>query len=147
MIDRAKFVGLESEERFVDVEAGQLRLFALATGEPSAIYSDEAAAKAAGHRAIPAPPTFAFSLGLLAPAKRGSLVEMSVNIGRVLHGEQAFSYHAPIYAGDRISLKTKVVDIYDKKGGAMEFIVQDTTAHNQDGQLCVTARSVVVVRN
>ncbi len=147
MIDREKFIGLESEDRVVEVEAGQLRLFALATGEPGAIYRDEAAARAAGHRAIPAPPTFAFSLGLLAPAKRGSLVEMGVNIGRVLHGEQAFSYHAPIYAGDRIRLKTRVVDIYDKKGGAMEFIVQDTTAHNQAGELCVTARTVAVVRN
>ena len=65
----------------------------------------------------------------------------------MLHGEQAFTYHAPIYAGDRIRLKTRTVDIYDKKGGAMEFVVQDTTAHNQDGELCVTARTTVVVRN
>lgn len=147
MIDRDKFIGVESEDRFVDVEAGQLRLFALAVAEPNLIYSDEAAARAAGHPALPAPPTFAFSLGLMAPAARGSLEEMGVDIGRILHGEQGFDYHAPIYAGDRIRLKTKTVDIYDKKGGALEFVVQETTAHNQADVLCVTMRGVVVVRN
>jgi acyl dehydratase len=71
---------------------------------------------------------------------------MGVNIGNVLHGEQRFDYHAPIHAGDRIRLKTTTVDIYEKKGGALEFIVQDTTAHNQNDVLCVSSRSVIVVR-
>lgn len=144
-IDR-KFIGQTSEDRFVDVEAGQLKLFAKATGETGAVYTDEAAAHAAGHRALPAPPTFAFSLGNLAPATKGSLLEMGVNIGNVLHGEQRFDYHAPIYAGDRIRLTTKTVDIYEKKGGALEFVVQDTTAHNANDVLCVSSRTVIVVR-
>ena len=145
-IDR-KFIGRESEERSVEVEKGQLRLFAKAVGEINPIYTDETAAREAGYPALPAPPTFAFSLGLLAPAQKGSIVEMGVNIGNVLHGEQRFDYHAPIHAGDRVRLKTTTVDIYEKKGGALEFIVQDTTAHNQNDVLCVSARTVIVVRH
>ena len=56
MIDR-KHIGVVSEPRTIDVEKGQLRFFAKATGETNPIYFDEAAAQAAGHPAIPAPPT------------------------------------------------------------------------------------------
>jgi len=146
MIDR-KWIGFESEVRYADVEAGQLRLFALATGQRDKIYSDEAAAKAAGHPAIPAPPTFPFSLMLMAPQKKGGILDMGIDIGKVLHGEQGFDYRKPIYAGDRIAVQTRTTDIYDKKGGALEFIVQETTFTNQHGELCATARSVTVVRN
>jgi acyl dehydratase len=145
-IDR-KFVGVESEDRYVDVEKGQLRFFAEAVGERNPIYSDESAAQRAGYPTLPAPPTFAFSLGLLAPPRTGSIEDLGVNIGNVLHGEQRFTYHAPIHAGDRMRLRTKTVDIYEKKGGALEFIVQDTTAHNQDDILCVSTRTIVVVRH
>jgi acyl dehydratase len=142
-----KFIGLESEERHIEVEKGQLKLFATAVGEANAVYSDEAAARAAGYPSIPAPPTFAFSLNLLAPAKIGNVTTMIENIGAVLHGEQQFEYHRMIFAGDRIRLKTKTADIYQKKGGKLDFIVQDSTAHNQHGELCVTSRMTLVVRN
>lgn len=146
MIDK-KFIGMESEERFADVEKGQLRLFAKATGETNPIFFEEAAAKAAGYPAIPAPPTFAFCLASLAPQTKGSVRDMNVPIEKVLHGEQQFTFHKQIFAGDRIKLKTKVVDIYDKKGGALEFVVMETTSHNQNGELCVVARTIAVVRH
>jgi len=147
MIDRAH-IGVESEPRRIDVEKGQLRFFAKATGETNPIYFDEAAARAAGHKALPAPPTFTFSLALGAAAKRGDVFDdMGVSRARVLHGEQRFFHHHPIYAGDVMTLKTRTIDIYDKKGGVLEFVVQDTTAVNQEGQLCTTMRVVTVVRN
>ena len=147
MIDR-KFIGLKTPPRSVEVEKGQLRFFAKATGETNPVYTDEAAAKAAGHPAIPAPPTFAFTLNNLAPGKGPSwLSQMGVDIGNVLHGEQSFEYHRPIYAGDTITLAGRVTDIYDKKGGALEFIVMENDATNQKGELCVRMRAVTVVRN
>lgn len=146
MIDR-KYIGMELEDRFVDIEKGQLRLFATATAEPNPIFFDEEAAKRAGYRSIPVPPTFAFCLASSAPARTVTSRGMNIPIEKILHGEQQFAYHKQMFAGDRISLKTKVVDIYDKKGGALEFIVFETTSHNQAGELCVSARSVTVVRN
>src|SRR3546814_15152396 len=96
---------------------GQLKFFAHATGETNPIYFDEAAACAAGHPALPAPPTFAFSLALGAPPTKGNLLgDMGVDMQRILHGEQSFTYHRPIYAGETITLITTTSDIYEKKG-------------------------------
>jgi acyl dehydratase len=149
-IDR-RHVGETSEPRTVDVEKGFLAFFAKATGETNPIYFDEAAARAAGHPAIPAPPTYLFSLHLAAPAERGDLLDPKDGIGiemhRILHGEQSFTYHRPIYAGDRLTLTTTTADIYEKKGGALEFVVQETKAVGQDGVLRAEMRAVVVVRN
>lgn len=147
MIDRAN-IGVVSEPRTIEVEKGQLKFFAKATGETNPIYFDEAAARAAGHPALPAPPTFTFSLALGAPAQRGAILgDMGVDMRSVLHGEQQFTHHRPIYAGDAITLTTRTADIYEKKGGALEFIVQDTQAVNQRGELCTEMRVVTVVRN
>ena len=147
MIDRA-FIGRTSQPRAIDVEKGQLKFFAKATGATDPIYFDEDAARAAGHPTLPAPPTFLFSLALGAPAKGMDLFEdMGVSMKSVLHGEQSFIHHRAIYAGDRITLTTRTADIYDKKGGALEFVIQDTAAVNQAGELCAEMRTTTVVRN
>lgn len=149
-IDRIH-LGEVSEPRIIDVEKGQLRFFAKATGESNPIYFDEEAARQAGHPTLPAPPTFLFSLALGAPAKRGDILDaecgMGVDMRRILHGEQRFEYHRQIYAGDRVTLVTTTSEIYEKKGGALEFIAQDTTATNDAGDLLATMRVVTVVRN
>lgn len=151
MIDRDKHIGTVSEVRVVEVEAGFLKFFAKTTGETNPVYFDDEAAKAAGHRAILLPPTYLFSLQMSAPAKRGDVLDPVGGIGadvmRVLHGEQGFTYHKPIYAGDRVAMTTTTTDIYDKKGGALEFIIQQTRFENASGDLCAEARQVTVVRN
>lgn len=146
MLDKA-FIGHRSEPRSIQVEAGQLRFFAKATGETNPIYSDVEAAKAAGHPALPAPPTFLFCLASLAPPKDDILTLLGVNIGRVLHGEQRFSELKSIHAGDVITFTSRISDLYDKKGGALDFIILDTEAENQRGERVGLSRTVTVVRN
>jgi acyl dehydratase len=150
-IDRDKHVGVVSEPRTVEVEKGFLKFFARATGETDPIYFDEDAARAAGHPAIPAPPTYLFSLTIGAPAKRGDVLDPVNGVGadmrRILHGEQKFANHQPIYAGDRLTLTTTTSDIYSKKGGALDFVVQDTQAINSTGVLCAEMTVVTVIRN
>ena len=151
MLDRDKHIGVVSEPRTVEIEAGFLRFFAKATGETDPVYFDDGAARAAGHPAIPMPPTYLFSLALSAPAARGDVFDtkngMGVDMARILHGEQSFTYHRPIHAGDTLVLTTTTSDIYAKKGGALEFIVQDTQAVGPDGALRAEMRTVTVVRN
>jgi acyl dehydratase len=151
MIDRDRHVGTVSEPRTATVEAGFLKFFAKATGETDPVYFDEDAARAAGHPGIPMPPTYLFSLQLSAPARRGDLFDAENGVGvdmrRILHGEQAFTYHHPIHAGDRITMVTTTSDVYSKKGGALDFVVQETRFENQHGALCAEARQVSVIRN
>jgi acyl dehydratase len=142
-LDRT-LIGRSSTPYNVDIERGQLVFFAKATGERNPIYVDEAAAFAAGHRALPAPPTFAFTLSLYSPM---TLETLGVDTARILHGEQRFRYHAMMYAGDRMTLVDEVLDIYERKGGTLEFLVRRTRVRNSQGALCVEGQSTVVVRH
>ncbi|MEP0203129.1 MAG: MaoC family dehydratase N-terminal domain-containing protein [Halioglobus sp.] len=146
MLDRSK-IGHQFPSFAVEIERGRLRFFAKAIGETNPIYSDEAAAKAAGHRAIPAPPTYMFSVDLDGPKLLPILGLLDLDIGRVLHGSQEFDYLGQIYAGDSITQQCKIVDIYDKKGGALEFVVQESSYKNQEGELVGGARQTLVYRN
>lgn len=146
MIDK-RYIGHELPRYTVDVEKGRLRFFAKAIGETDPIYSDEAAAREAGHRALPVPPTFFFCLEMDAPNPAAVRELLGIDLGKVLHGEQSFAYHAMAYAGDRLSFEQRISDIYDKKGGALEFVVRDTKVTNQDGRLVAELRGVTVVRN
>ncbi|HVY85903.1 MAG TPA: MaoC family dehydratase N-terminal domain-containing protein [Caulobacterales bacterium] len=147
MLDKTK-IGAETEEREIAVEAGMLRLFCQAIGETNPIYLDDSAARKAGYPAIPAPPTYASVLANLAPPKADLVLSvLGADLGRMLHGEQGFTQHKPIFVGDRIRLKQRIADIYDKKGGALEFVVLETSVTNQDDELCATMRTVAVLRN
>src|SRR3546814_8952010 len=94
--------------RKIRVEPGQLRLFAKAIGETNQIYFDQAAAESAGLRAPLAPPTFAYSLGVLAFGSESWSEDLGIDPARLLHGEQAFEYFQPIHAEDELSLQRKV---------------------------------------
>ena len=72
---------------------------------------------------------------------------LNIDLGKVLHGEQRFEYFAPVCAGDTLRFQSKVSDIYDKKGGKLEFIVKDTTVSNQLGELVADMQSVIIVRH
>ena len=146
MIDK-KHIGRTTPPMTFDIEKGRLKFFAKAIGQTDPVYSDEAAAKAAGYASLPAPPTFMFCLEMETNSLWDNIAAMGVPVGKILHGSQTFKYHAPICAGDRITFVTKVSDIYDKKGGALEFIVEDSTATNQDGVRVGEIQRVIVVRN
>ena len=129
-----------------DVEAGRLRLFAKATGETRPEYCDEAAARAAGHPSLPAPPTYAACLYLDVPDPFAWYRELGVDIGRVLHGAQGFRYFAPIYAGDRLTFASRIGNLFRKKNGALTFIIREIEVTNQTGLRVAEMRSTVVVR-
>jgi acyl dehydratase len=72
---------------------------------------------------------------------------MGVSLGKILHGEQGYTYHQPVCAGETVTVCSRISDIYDKKGGALEFIVRDSRVTNASGELAAEFRSVIVVRN
>ena len=44
-------------------------------------------------------------------------------------------------------MTARIADIFDKKGGALDFVVMEQDYTNQDGQLVVRATSTLVHRN
>ena len=127
----------------LDVERGHIRRFAEAVGDPNPIYVDEAAARAAGHPRIPAPPTFAAALRANDP--RGGI---DLDWRKLLHGEQELDFARPLYAGDRLTLVGRIADadVKRRQGGVMDFMVVETVATDGDGARVFTARSTILVR-
>ncbi len=146
MIDR-KWVGHEFEPLEVVVELGRLRLFAKAIGEKRPEYVDVTAARAKGWPSVPVPPTLLFGLEMEQPNPWAYLDTIGVDIAHVLHGEQHFEYFAPAWAGDCLTFRFAIADIYDKRQGALEFVTKTTAVTNQRGQAIANLRKVIVVRN
>lgn len=131
-----------------EVEKGRLRFFAKAIGETNPVYTDEAAARQVGYRSMPVPPTYFFCLQMLDdPDPTAWLGEIGVNLQHILHGEQSFEYLETAFAGDSLTFESTITDIYEKKGGALEFIVSQTTVVNQFDKLVARMKCSTVVRN
>lgn len=144
-LDRS-FIGHQLDTFSVPVEASRLRFFAKATGQADPVYTDEAAAREAGHAALPVPPTYLFCLEMDGPNPNALRERLGIDIARILHGEQRFTYHAPCHAGDVLQFEQRIVDIYDKKGGALEFVVRESRVSNQRGEHVADLHCVTVVR-
>lgn len=129
-IDRS-LIGKESPEVVFEVERGAIRKFAEAIGDPTPEYQ----------RGEIAPPTFPTTFRIPIPG-------LSLELSRVLHGEQEYAFQRPIRAGDRLRCKTRVVDVYEKEGrlGKMTFLVTEIEGRDEEGQLVFTGRSTVIVR-
>jgi len=146
MIDR-RHIGHELPAFQVEVEKGRLRFFAKATGQDDPVYTDEATARAAGHPGLPVPPTFLFCLEMESPQPAAMRELLGIDYRRLLHGEQGFTFHRMAYAGDTLTFQQRIEDIYDKKGGALEFVVRKTHVSNQRGEPVADLRCISVIRN
>ncbi|MBK6678504.1 MAG: MaoC family dehydratase N-terminal domain-containing protein [Rhodocyclaceae bacterium] len=140
-------VGKEYQPFVFEVEKGRIRMFAQAIGDTNPIYHDAQAAANAGYSAIPAPPTFPFTIIMEANQAFMILEELGIDKTRTMHGEQSFTYHGDICAGDIITGRQKVVDQYEKKGGALQFIVTQIQLTNQRQEHVCDLNMTIVIRN
>ncbi|WP_329112781.1 FAS1-like dehydratase domain-containing protein [Streptomyces sp. NBC_01353] len=80
-----------------------IRMFAYGICDPNPVYHEVAAARAAGHPDLIAPPTFA---GLVSGRVALQLLEdpgFGFDYSRSLHAAQRFRHERPIHAGDELS--------------------------------------------
>lgn len=145
MIDH-KWIGHEMPVSVFPIERSRVKFFAKATSLRDPMYTDEAAARDAGYADLPAPPTFLFSAQLDSGVLFGMFDTLGIRIEKILHGEQKFEYLAPVVVGDVINVTMRVKDIYEKRGGALQFLVTESVATNQHGAAVAKLTSVTVVR-
>ncbi len=144
-IDRDKALQLAIAPMKLEVERGRLRFFARTIGLTDPVYVDIDAARRAGHRDLPVPPTFlGHSLELELPNPMAWLAALGGDLTKTTHAEQAFTYHALAYAGDRLVLERRVVDVYTKKNGALEFVVKQTCIKRADETLAVCLSTIAI---
>jgi len=146
MIDR-KWIGHELPPSVLPIERSRLQFFAKAIGETDPVYTDAAAARDAGYPDLPAPPTFLFAAELDSGASDRLLADLGIPLSKLLHGEQGFSYHRSACVGDTVTVRSTITDIYDKKNGALEFVVKTSRATNQRDELVAELRAVIVCRH
>ena len=146
MIDN-KLIGYNFPPVTKPVEEGRLMFLAKSLGETKGIYTDLDAAKAAGLPGLLAPPTFPFMLEIDALDLVDFMSVLGETLEKLLHGEESFNYYAPIYSGENITVRKKITDIIDKKGGALQFVISDTTFTNQDGIIVAETRTNYVFRH
>ena len=140
-------IGKEYAPFMVEIEKRWVRSFAEAIGETDPVYFDESVAKARGYRSLPAPPTFPFAMIMERNQSFMLLDELGIDKRHAMHAEQSFAYHADLCAGDVVTGRQKVIDVYDKKNGALEFLVTEIRMENQRGEHVCDLRTTVVVRN
>jgi len=130
------------------VEAGRLRFFRETTGERNPVYTDAGAAQAAGYAAVPVPPTYLFCLEMMDAEQAFEFLDiLGADLSQVLHGEQRFTYRAPVMVGDTLRFEPRIASVTDKKGGAMTLAVVETKVTNQHGIHVADCSRTVVVLN
>jgi hypothetical protein len=114
------------------VEAGHLRRFVEAIGDPNPRWRTEA------------PPTF-----LVALAPVSMHLEEAEEYGKGwLNGGNRFEYIEPVKVGDRITATGRVADVYEKTGGtgSLLFIIFETDYVNQHGRTVARLRGTAIRR-
>ena len=129
-----------------EVERGKIREFAAATCDKNPIYTDPAAARAAGYSDIPLPPTFGTVIGFWALDEARQTEQLGLPIAGVLHGEEEYFYLAPVYPGDTLTGERKIASLDERKGksGSMQIVALETTYTNQHGQEVLKSRTTVL---
>jgi len=114
------------------VEAGHLKRFVEAIGDPNPRWTNEA------------PPTF---LVALVPVSM-HLAEAEEYGKGWLNGGNRFEYVEPVKVGDRITATGRVADVYEKTGasGSLLFIIFETEYVNQHGRTVARLRGTAIRR-
>jgi acyl dehydratase len=149
MFDTSK-IGQSFAPFTIEVERGKIRELALAVGDRNPIYQSKEAAQAAGYPDVPLFPTAPTMFGFWGNANMGrELINLGVNVMRILHGEEEYEYLAPIYPGDVLTGTTTLVEGKSRtssSGSSMDILTLETRFTNQRQQPVLNAREVIVVR-
>ncbi|SDQ14942.1 MaoC family dehydratase N-terminal domain-containing protein [Quadrisphaera sp. DSM 44207] len=124
-----------------------LRAFAEATAAGRPVHPahvDPRAARELGHPDVVAPPTFAVVVAQRSEARLVRDPAAGIDLSRVVHGEQRFTHHRPIVAGDRLVAALHVDGVRSMGGNDLVTMRSEITA--EDGEPVCTATSMLVVR-
>lgn len=122
----------------------KIREFARAVGAGHPAHHDVTAAREAGHPDLLAPPTFAIVVTLQAQQDLLADPELGLDFTRVVHGDQRFTHHRPVVAGDQLYPRVHVDSVRVAAGN--DIISTRTEVTDADGSAVLTAFSTLVSR-
>jgi hypothetical protein len=131
-----ELIGKEYGEVEFTVDRDRVVQFADAIGDPDPRYRE-------GDHPI-APPTFPTVLQIQTGGQVVLDPELGLDYTRVVHGEQEYVYGRLLRAGDQLTAKPHIADIYAM--GPNEFLVVETTITDGRGTVVCTGRSTLISR-
>ncbi|HYJ68207.1 MAG TPA: MaoC family dehydratase N-terminal domain-containing protein [Nocardioidaceae bacterium] len=119
-----------------DVSRSQIAAFADAVGADDDVHRDPAAARAAGHPDVVAPPTFPMVVAFQAMSDFMADPDVGIELRNVVHSEQRFEIDRPIHAGDVLTATIGVETVRQAAGTSL--IATRSTVRTVDGErVCV----------
>lgn len=139
----------ETEIEFkLPIDEDHVRRFAAAVGEQDPYCNDPEEARLGGFPNILAPPTFTVTQIFQVPRdEREQRLGANLNYGRVLHGEQEFSYKRLPIAGEELIGTMRISKDFTKegkRGGNMRFVTYETTFRDSEGAEVLTAMYTLI---
>lgn len=122
----------------------EIAAFAEAIGSGVPAHSDPEAAQALGYGDVVAPPTFAVRLAQQCEAQLVQDPAAGIDFSRVVHGEEGFTHHRPIVAGDVLTGVLHVDRVREAGGHGM--VATRVELSDDDGRPVTTVTSTIVVR-
>lgn len=125
------------------IERGKVKEFCLAIGETNPIYWDIEEAKKAGYDDTPTTVTFQTAVQFWGyPKLWEDMVAIGIDIKRLLHLKEEYTYLQPLYPG-KVWAQTEIVDV---KTGKMDMVTFQTVYHNGKDEPCIKAEMSIVIR-
>jgi hypothetical protein len=148
--DMRAVIGIESAPWTHEVTTTSVRGFARGVGYTDLVYFDEAAAKSAGYRSLPCPPSY-LGTPIFIPGEssdtfsgpKDSGPSIDHGLPNLLDGGTETEYFDDICAGDTLTVTSKVSDLAIREGkstGKMLIVTRETNVVNQDGKLVASQR-------
>jgi len=152
------WIGHETPPWTIEATKLDIRRFAVATDDLNPLYLDEEYATKSPYGGLIAPPLF-YMAPLTNPVPESELRPDGLPyegkfpippspLPRLMDGGTEIEFFAPIRAGDTLTGRCKITDIYQKEGrtGPLIFVVRECRYTNQDGELVLVETAASILR-
>ena len=132
-----------------EVEKGAVLRFARSIGDKNPLYIDEVYARAIPPGRIPVPEASGFfDFNMESGHEREITWRIPLPLVKRVRVKDEYEMLRPIYVGDAIQARSRVLDIYEKEGrtGRIIFILAETEYRNQNGAVVMRHRITSVRR-
>ncbi len=121
---------------YFEVGREKIREFALAVKDDHPTHFSEADAAEAGYPALVAPLTFVAVAGRRVQLEIFTKFKIPINIARVFHRDQKFTFHRPVLANDKLYFDTYLDSVLESHGTVIAEIRSEIT--DAEGKPVVT---------
>lgn len=117
---------------YFEVGREKIREFARAVKDDHPAHFEEAAAAESGYPGLVAPLTFLAVAGRRVQLEIFTQFDIPINIARVFHRDQKFTFHRPIVVGDRLYFDAYLDSVIESHGTVISEVRSEVTDANGD---------------